>query len=76
MKKRCTALATATSLSTATITITHITTRFDKVLSMNEIGPKKIETMFFQDTSEVPRDPTSHNRAYITLAKVCYRHLV
>ena len=45
---RCTALATATSLSTATTTITHITTRSDKVLSMNEIGPKKIETIFFR----------------------------
>ena len=75
-KIRCTASATATSLSTATTTITHITTRSNKVLSMNEIGPKKIETIFFQDTSEVPRDPTSHNRAYITLAKVCSHHLV
>ena len=46
--KRCTALATATSLSTALTTLIHITTRSDKVLSMNEIGPKKIETIFFR----------------------------
>ena len=51
-EKRCTALATATSLSTATTTITHITTRSDKVLSMNEIGPKKIEIVFFFRTPQ------------------------
>ena len=26
--------------------------------------------VFFQEISDVARDPTSHNRAYITLAKV------